>query len=340
MQNLLRTCSQRKPLNKFYAEAMPTPDPDEAHQAASSVGPPSGVVWNVGSVAERMGIAASTLRTWERRYGVGPTHRTAGGHRRYTETDIERVSLIQALIARGAPPMEAARVAQAVAEDGLGQAIADATTDDHVTDLDHAQIVDGIIRAAREYEPARIASLVSGALRREGVIAAWTGVVAPALIRIGEEWSAGLLGIEVEHLVSEVVVSELRAHTRAAGRLDSSGPTIVLASAESDLHSMPLIALEAGLADAGLACHVLGAQFPAAALASMTANLRPTIVFVWASLPRAEDDEMWRVVTGMVPPTVAILGGPGWPDRPDARGQATVSVSLESTVERITALVG
>ena len=325
-------------MNKFYAGLMSTPEPDAA--AEPDVEAPAAIVWNVGSVADRLGISASTLRTWERRYGIGPTHRTAGGHRRYTETDIERVMLIKALIARGAPPMEAARMAQSTSIDGLAKALVEAAGDDHGDDLDHPEVVDGIIAASRDYEPERIRSLVGGALRRDGAIDAWTGVIAPALIRIGREWSEGRLGIEAEHLTSEVVVGELRAHTRAAGRLDSSGPTIVLASAESDLHSMPLIALEAALADAGRACHVLGAQFPAKALASMTANLRPTIVFVWASLPRTEDDEMWQVVTSMVPPTTAILGGPGWPDRPDARGQATVSVSLKSTVARITSLVG
>lgn len=327
-------------MNKFYAGGMSTPEPDEAPEPEAARERPAAIVWNVGSVAERLGISASTLRTWERRYEVGPTHRTAGGHRRYTETDIERVMLIKALIGRGAPPMEAARMAQSTSADGLAKALVDAAGDDHGDGLEHDEVVDGIITASRDYEPERIRSLVGGALRRDGVIAAWTGVIAPALIRIGREWSEGRLGIEAEHLASEVVVGELRAHTRAAGRLDSSGPTIVLASAESDLHSMPLIALEAALADAGRACHVLGAQFPAKALASMTANLRPTIVFVWASLPRTEDDEMWQVVTSMVPPTTAILGGPGWPDRDGARGQATVSVSLESTVARITSLVG
>lgn len=322
---------------------MPNPESDEAVEPAAPDGsatPVAEIVWNVGSVADRLGISASTLRTWERRYGVGPTHRTAGGHRRYTDDDITRVTLVQALIGRGAPPMEAARVARDLPADGLAPALLEATLDDHGSDLDHGQIVEGIIAAAQAYDPTGIASLVSGTLRRDGVIGAWSGVVAPALIRIGLLWSKGQLGIEAEHLTSEVVVSELRAHTRAAGRLDTSGPTIIVASAESDLHSMPLIALEAGLAESGLACHVLGAQFPARALASMTVNLQPTVVFVWASLPRTEDDEMWQVVTGMAPPTTVILGGPGWPDRPESRGHATVSVSLESTVARITSLVG
>ncbi len=309
-------------------------------------GPEAGevsIVWSVGAVAERLGLSASTLRTWERRYDVGPSHRTAGGHRRYTETDIERVTLIQRLIGRGAPAMEAARAAHAVAEDDLARALDDADDpngEDHVADLDHGQVIDAIIRAARDYEPTRIGALVAGIMRRDGVVVAWTGVIAPALIRIGLEWSEGNLGIEAEHLASEIIVSELRAHTRALGRLDTSGPTIVLASAEDDLHSMPLVALEACLAESGLACHVLGSQFPAGALASMSANLRPTVVFVWASLPRDGDDQMWQVVTTMGPPTTVILGGPGWPHGSASQGYATLSASLEGTAARITSLVG
>ena len=38
----------------------------------------SDVTWGVGAVSSRLSITASTLRTWERRYGVGPSFRTEG----------------------------------------------------------------------------------------------------------------------------------------------------------------------------------------------------------------------------------------------------------------------
>ena len=37
----------------------------------------------VAAVARRMGVAPATLRTWDRRYGVGPGEHEAGTHRRY-----------------------------------------------------------------------------------------------------------------------------------------------------------------------------------------------------------------------------------------------------------------
>ncbi|MGI9196332.1 MAG: MerR family transcriptional regulator, partial [Candidatus Nanopelagicales bacterium] len=36
----------------------------------------------VAAVARRLGVAPATLRTWDRRYGVGPTEHAAGSHRR------------------------------------------------------------------------------------------------------------------------------------------------------------------------------------------------------------------------------------------------------------------
>mgnify|MGYP000909311355 CR=1 FL=1 len=47
---------------------------------------------SVTEVSKRLGVSASTLRTWERRYGVGPEERAAGAHRRYLPDDVEPAS--------------------------------------------------------------------------------------------------------------------------------------------------------------------------------------------------------------------------------------------------------
>ena len=77
------------------------PTPDLGERAAEPG-------WPVGVVAERLGIAAPTLRSWDRRHGVGPSVRTSGNHRRYTELDIRRVELMSRLTAQGVPAQSAA----------------------------------------------------------------------------------------------------------------------------------------------------------------------------------------------------------------------------------------
>ncbi|MGH3068827.1 MAG: MerR family transcriptional regulator, partial [Streptosporangiaceae bacterium] len=69
--------------------------------------------FSVGAVARRLGVAPSTLRTWNRRYGIGARELSPGRHRRYTAEDITRLEHMQKLILRGAAPADAARAAMA-----------------------------------------------------------------------------------------------------------------------------------------------------------------------------------------------------------------------------------
>ncbi|EJF47351.1 transcriptional regulator, MerR family, partial [Schaalia georgiae F0490] len=63
---------------------------------------------SVTEVSKRLGVSASTLRTWERRYGVGPEERAAGAHRRYLPDDVERLRAMIGLVRSGMPTGQAA----------------------------------------------------------------------------------------------------------------------------------------------------------------------------------------------------------------------------------------
>jgi DNA-binding transcriptional MerR regulator/methanogenic corrinoid protein MtbC1 len=65
----------------------------------------------VAAVARRLGVAPSTLRTWDRRYGLGPSAHTAGSHRRYSASDLARLVVMRRLTGEGVPPAEAAQIA-------------------------------------------------------------------------------------------------------------------------------------------------------------------------------------------------------------------------------------
>src|SRR5690554_7971710 len=72
----------------------------------------------VAAVARTLGVAASTLRTWDRRYGLGPSAHQAGSHRRYTPEDVARLQTMRRLTLRGVAPVDAARIAT---ESGTGE---------------------------------------------------------------------------------------------------------------------------------------------------------------------------------------------------------------------------
>ena len=62
----------------------------------------------IGAVSKATGVAVSTLRSWESRYGMPVPARTSGGHRLYPQLAVTQVRDVQALIARGASTAAAA----------------------------------------------------------------------------------------------------------------------------------------------------------------------------------------------------------------------------------------
>lgn len=57
--------------------------------------------FNLKVVLQETNLAADTLRAWERRYGLPAPQRTAGGHRLYSQYDIEMIKWLLARQAEG-----------------------------------------------------------------------------------------------------------------------------------------------------------------------------------------------------------------------------------------------
>src|SRR5659263_320201 len=88
---------------------------------AATPPPPRRAPIAVAVVARRLGVAPSTLRTWDRRYNLGPSERVAGAHRRYTDADVARLLIMRRLTLEGVAPADAAAIAgsASVSDDAL-----------------------------------------------------------------------------------------------------------------------------------------------------------------------------------------------------------------------------
>ena len=59
-------------------------------------------LYGIGTVARLTGLKPDTLRVWERRYGLGASHKSQSGRRQYTQSDLEHLQLVAALVHDGA----------------------------------------------------------------------------------------------------------------------------------------------------------------------------------------------------------------------------------------------
>lgn len=58
-------------------------------------------LYAIGTISRLTGIKPDTLRVWERRYGLGASHKSATGRRQYTQADLEHLQLVSALVGTG-----------------------------------------------------------------------------------------------------------------------------------------------------------------------------------------------------------------------------------------------
>jgi methanogenic corrinoid protein MtbC1 len=183
--------------------------------------------------------------------------------------------------------------------------------DESPPEHDATDLVEAVVAAASALDARTLSQLLRRVLRRRDAGRAWVEVFAPALRRVGDLWQEGRVGVQAEHLTSELIQSELRAVVRDH-RLRVAGLPVVLAGADDELHHLPLIALEAELARNGVASLFLGPRVPAEALVSALRQSRPRAVFLWASLPRARDEPFWHQLEDLDWPLEVVIGGPGW----------------------------
>ena len=75
--------------------------------------------YNIGAASRLSGVSREKIRIWERRYGAVTPDRDAGNHRLYSQNDVERLSLIRALVDRGHSVSRVATLSHAELESRL-----------------------------------------------------------------------------------------------------------------------------------------------------------------------------------------------------------------------------
>lgn len=256
----------------------------------------------VGALAERLGIASSTLRSWDRRYGLGPTDHRAGDRRRYGPADVVRLERMRALTLAGVSPADAAR--SVTRRPGGYSSIVPASIS--ASSLD----VQSLAAAAAAGDQADVRLAIARHADAHGWSETWRRLLAPTcevLAILPEPSAPGSDGITVltdlalevvrttalTHVSDErvrVVIHTAPKHVLAAhvlaGALSEKGVATLLRRVGR--HRVPAGAIEdiAGRSDEVAVVVGFGRAASARALAGTAAEKRPAVVLVGPGLPR------------------------------------------------------
>lgn len=286
----------------------------------------------IGAVARRLGLAVPTLRSWDRRYGLGPSAHEPGKHRRYTRDDFARLRRMSELTGEGVPPASAARIA-------LGAPVAEQPQRDGggtgVVGVGRAERgVRGLARTARRLDVSGVRHQVANHLDQRGAARTWEELLVPLLRSIAESYEAGdENAIAVEHVATAGILGAFHAREPVS---ESRRLPALLSCAPEEQHTMPLEALHASLTDREVPSRFLGARVPSATLASAAERIRPRIVAVWAQSPSTA--RKVRVGSIVASGAELVLCGPGWPSTRVARAHLrpnSLREAIASVVERV-----
>lgn len=258
----------------------------------------------VAAVARRLGVAPATLRTWDRRYGLGPTDHQEGHHRRYSPRDVARLMVMRRLIASGVSPYYAAQ--QALEHKG-----SETSRESDLKFVDRSELVKTIYRSAMALDREFIRGSLTKDIKKHGVIRTWQEVIVPVLIIVGDDWAKSGEGIEVEHLLSEIIMNVMREKTNVTSQPVNTRP-VLLASVGEEMHSLALHALAAALSEKKIDSFFLGLRTPLEALSAVVSRSAPPAIFLWAQLPVNGKPKFFNDLPSVRPAPRVVVGGPGW----------------------------
>lgn len=234
----------------------------------------------VAAVARRLGVAPATLRTWDRRYGLGPSERTVGAHRRYGTTDLARLLVMRRLTIDGVAPAEAAQIARAAEPVELFEPLPAPEPVPAADPVAYDALVDAAL-AADEEAVVRLLRLDRG----DDVLSWWTSLVEPAIAALGRRVVIDRPGAAPMLVLGTAALAALRAVVPAS---TTARPVVLVFAPGMRIGLVAVHAIAAALATRGVDARVVTGQLVPRHLLELVAMTRASAAITVLDAPNSD----------------------------------------------------
>ncbi len=248
--------------------------------------------FNLKAVVRETGLKPDTIRAWERRYGVPKPRRTSGGHRLYSQRDID---LLKWMNARQREGMSISRVVdmwKSLENEGK----------DPLQVTSHSMMVQNLplsevgelarmrqewVQACLSFDAPRAEQMLSQAFALFPLESVVLEVLLRGLADIGEGWYRGEIAVQQEHFASALAARRLQTMI-AASPAPTRAERIVVAGPAEEQHTISLLVIDLFLRRQGWDVIDLGPNLPLDRQEQMLTSIRPQLVIASAQhLPSA-----------------------------------------------------
>ncbi len=224
---------------------------------------------NMKSVSVRTGLSAHLIRVWEKRYGAVEPARSQSQRRLYSESEVERLSLLGVLTRQGLSIGQIARLTTdqlrsmaATAEKEGVKTVLPVQVQESNVDQVMQDLVQECIFASRRYDLAHLERTLDKAMVTFGASGVLERVLVVLLRSLGDEWDAGRFTAAQEHFASSAIRDYLAKSIRPMVSTENA-PRVLVCTPSGQLHELGAI-IACGIArKAGWNVTYLGPSLPA-----------------------------------------------------------------------------
>jgi len=185
----------------------------------------------IRSISELTGVATTTLRAWERRYGLLKPSRTAKGHRLYSGEDIDLVKEIVKLLKSNHTISEAIRI---IKNPELNASISSEVKGHW------AVYQQRMLKSIENFNEQNLDTTYNEALSIYPVDMVTQEVIIPVLQVLGERWQEREAGVAEEHFFSAFLRNKLGARLHHESRR-SRGNKILVSCLPGEHHELGIL---------------------------------------------------------------------------------------------------
>lgn len=246
--------------------------------------------YNLKVVVNETSVKPDTLRAWERRYGLPTPERTDGGHRLYSEYDIEVIKWLLARQDEGLSISRAVKLWRSIRKEGRdpfrepGISTPEPSSL-HKTDFQVGEALlelrEAWVHACLAFDETKAERVLTQAFALYPPETVCIELLQKGLAQIGEQWYNDEASVQQEHFASALAMRRLNTLLAAAPAPTRNGRILIGCPPHED-HTFAPLMLTLMLRYRGWDLLYLGANVPQARFEATIQSIKPHLILLTA----------------------------------------------------------